>query len=246
MWNVVKLTRCYLAAARAWNRRYPGTVTASDLLRFFGRWRRSMAPDRSGLKDEQAWITFAAIDYLNRIITPNSRIFEWGMGGSTAFFAKRAAEVVSVEHDSAWFQLVQNEMNNRGVTNWTGHFVAPTVEASGRPGDPSNCDLYLSSSPQYSDRSFRDYAAVIDQYADHSFDVIIVDGRARPSCTKHALNKLKPGGVIAVDNAERENYADSNRLIETRGLIRRRLDGPGPYNKYFWSTHIWQSSQKMD
>mgnify|MGYP002282580474 CR=1 FL=1 len=40
-----------------------------------------------------------------------------------------------------------------------------------------------------------------------SRDLILVDGRARPECLFMSLDKLKSGGLMVLDNSERERYS---------------------------------------
>ena len=63
---------------------------------------------RSTLDVRLPWLPFAVIDFLAEEVGRESRIFEYGGGGSTAWFADRAGQVVTVEHDEAWYRtLVQ-------------------------------------------------------------------------------------------------------------------------------------------
>ncbi|BCT35692.1 hypothetical protein [Pseudomonas protegens] len=56
------------------------------------------------------WITYPAIDFLSRRINQNMKVFEYGSGNSTLWWAKRAAVVSSVEHDFNWYEKVKSEM----------------------------------------------------------------------------------------------------------------------------------------
>jgi hypothetical protein len=52
------------------------------------------------------WVTYSFIDFIKNRIKLSHRIFEFGSGNSTYFYAKRAMEVISVEHDKAWFDKI--------------------------------------------------------------------------------------------------------------------------------------------
>jgi predicted O-methyltransferase YrrM len=56
------------------------------------------------------------------------------------------------------------------------------------------------------DHDFGDYVATIDDVGG-TFDLIVVDGRARPACLAAAVGHLAPDGVLVFDNAAREHYA---------------------------------------
>ena len=50
------------------------------------------------------------------------------------------------------------------------------------------------------------YVHAIDAEPDASFDVIAVDGRKRVPCLLQAIRKVKPGGLLVLDDAQRERY----------------------------------------
>jgi len=50
------------------------------------------------------WLTYPAIDFLAARVRPEWSVFEYGAGASTHWWAKRVREVVSVEHDRAWYE----------------------------------------------------------------------------------------------------------------------------------------------
>jgi hypothetical protein len=45
-------------------------------------------------------------------------------------------------------------------------------------------------------------AAAIEAVPDASLDFVVVDGWYRPVCTRAALSKLKPGGILLIDNTD--------------------------------------------
>ncbi|OWK71318.1 FkbM family methyltransferase [Pedobacter sp. AJM] len=53
------------------------------------------------------WVTYSFIDFIKGRITKSQHIFEYGSGSSTIFYAERAGEVTSVEHDKGWFDKVK-------------------------------------------------------------------------------------------------------------------------------------------
>ena len=59
------------------------------------------------LQAKLPWWSFEAIDYIAARLADNpKKVFEFGTGGSTIFFAERCREVISVEDDPAWLQRV--------------------------------------------------------------------------------------------------------------------------------------------
>ncbi len=58
------------------------------------------------------WITYPALDFIRKRITPNLTVFEYGSGGSTIWWANRVKNVVSVEHDREWYEKIKSIHNN--------------------------------------------------------------------------------------------------------------------------------------
>jgi hypothetical protein len=51
------------------------------------------------------WLAFPAIEYLEPFIS-GRRIFEFGSGMSTLWFARTCREVISAESDSEWYEII--------------------------------------------------------------------------------------------------------------------------------------------
>lgn len=54
------------------------------------------------------WYTYPAIEYLGHLDFCRARIFEFGSGNSSLYWASRAAKVTSVEHDPAWYKEIKD------------------------------------------------------------------------------------------------------------------------------------------
>jgi FkbM family methyltransferase len=152
------------------------------------------------------------------------------------FFAKRVGELVTVEHDPHWLERTAAKMQRRRGVLWHPHLHEPAAATASRRFPVTDPEAYASTAPEFEGMSFQDYATAIEQYADNYFDVVLIDGRARPSCFRHAIAKVKFGGYIVLDNAEREQYAWVEEAAEKLGFEKRDFWGPGPYNRYFWRT----------
>lgn len=60
-----------------------------------------------GQKNFQPWLTYPLIEHLNGLDFSDKHVFEFGAGASTMYWSKRAKHVVSVEFDSAWYELLK-------------------------------------------------------------------------------------------------------------------------------------------
>lgn len=177
----------------------------NDQSKNLGRWLESLAPDYL-LTSKIPWITFDAYDYLEKQLTPGSRIFEWGSGGSTLYWLRRDASlVISIEHDPEWFEKMSAA--TAGSPNLDYRLILPEPAPPDTvPGDPSDPDGYATDDPGLSSFTFRHYASSIDAYPPDYFDLILVDGRSRPACINHGCQKVKIGGMLVLDNADRPYY----------------------------------------
>lgn len=167
----------------------------------------------------------SAIDcYLDR----NMRAFEWGLGGSTLFIARRVSTLVSVEHNQFWYDIVQAKIKHWSVANCELVLHPPELGFDKR---------YLSSS--YENMNFRRYVKEIDRFPDSYFDFIAIDGRARIGCMLHAMSKLKSKGLLLLDNSDRERYADTQHLLHLWN--RETFIGPLPHHpsNVLVATSIW-------
>jgi predicted O-methyltransferase YrrM len=186
------------------------------------------------------WITFSAIRYLERYLTKEMSVFEFGGGGSTLFFAARVNRLVTVEHDRTWFDDLKKNIPVRAGLEWTPLMIEGELAEDTNnllPGEP---DHYFSANDDYKGKVFHKYASAIDRYADGTFDLVLIDGRVRPSCMKHSALKVKVGGLLILDNAERDYYLE--RIGNLLGKFTLVLDdhGPTPYSNTFTQTKIWR------
>lgn len=223
------------------NKKYIDVFNYAKVLLQFPSWYQSITTNFNRISEDRPWITFSAIEYLNKYLHNNMKVFEYGSGGSTLFMAQRVREGISVENDFKWFIRINNELKQRKYSNWRIHLIMPVLIPNCQDLEPSRPENYTSRSESYKGFSFEEYVKIIDLFPDEYFNVILIDGRSRPACVKHAISKVSPGGILILDNAERFHYGNALKLlIHSKLWIRHDFFGPGPYNSYFWSTSIWE------
>jgi hypothetical protein len=153
------------------------------------------------------WYTYPAIEYLSALDFSEKSIFEFGAGMSTLFWAARAKSVVSVEDDERWFEKVAR--------------ISPA-------------NVTLSIEPDLS--VFPD---VVRRAG--TFDVIVVDGPARGytrlKCCRAALNQLRKGGLIILDNSDW--LPESSELLRTSGLLEVDFTGFVPICAHVQTTSLF-------
>lgn len=214
-----------------------GNISILFQLKHLISWQRSVKPPASSVTNRWPWLTFDAINFIKKTIRTQDAVFEYGGGGSTLFFLDHAQEVVTVEHDGAWFSDLVKIIGNNA--NWKGTFIEP--ETTDRQGNPAVVADYASDDADFKKHVFKKYATAIDSYKDHYFDIILVDGRARTSCIAHSLKKIKTGGLLIIDNAERLYYFTENMpAIEKQFTLLFDNWGAVPFSNSFSKTAIWQ------
>lgn len=57
------------------------------------------------------WYTYPAIEYLGSLDFAGRRVFEFGSGNSTRWWEQRASELVSVETDPDWYDLIAPQLD---------------------------------------------------------------------------------------------------------------------------------------
>jgi hypothetical protein len=75
---------------------------------WFDSFREGRAMDAAGRPIP--WFSYAAIEFLTPRIPPRARVFIYGAGDGTKWWAEHAAEVHAVEHDRKWYDLLEREL----------------------------------------------------------------------------------------------------------------------------------------
>lgn len=127
-----------------------------------------------------------AISFLKDFLSKktNLKVLEFGSGASTVWLSRLTANLVSIEHHPDWYETVKSTLHNDSTCQ--------------------SVDLRLLPLPYYS---------VCDKFSDEFFDLIIVDGRDRMQCLEASIRILKPGGVLMLDDAQRERYERADYLL---------------------------------
>ncbi|TZF85828.1 class I SAM-dependent methyltransferase (plasmid) [Pedobacter sp. BS3] len=154
------------------------------------------------------WVTYSFIDFIEPRLTKDMRVFEFGSGNSTFFYASRVAGVVSVEHDKNWHDKITSSSPENA------RMIFCNLE---KDGDYAKMPLNL----------------------DEKFDIIIVDGRDRVNCCKHAVEALTDSGVIILDDSEREYYSEAIAYLQQNGFKHISFSGISPGFFYRKATSVF-------
>jgi hypothetical protein len=180
----------------------PVVANAVVLTRFLARHPRQVARLRhwwplrhaAPLDLRAPFWPYGAVEFVESRLPDNSAVFEYGSGGSTLWLTDLGAEVTAVEHDPVWHERL--------------HKAAPKLRlALHEPAD--NGEITTVMAPGY----FDDYVKAVDAVPDRSLDLVIVDGRARVECVERAFEKVKPGGLMLLDDTDRRRYSAAYRKL---------------------------------
>jgi hypothetical protein len=211
-------------------------LTSPSQRKHLGRWLLSRNSHHV-LDAELPWLTFDAIDELLKRLPPDPVVFEYGSGGSTLFWLKHGSRCTSVEHDAEWFARMRQRVGDNSRLDY--RLIPPDADPAGEDADPSDPQAYRSTDPAFAGQTFRKYARQIDGFPNQHFDVVLVDGRARPSCLMHCAPKVKRGGLLILDNAERDYYT-AKAGVALNDFVRNEFFGAGPMTRIMWQTDIYQ------
>lgn len=128
-----------------------------------------------------------AILKLEELIEPGWTVFEWGSGSSTLWLGADmlVKSAVSLEHDREWYEKTRAELERYVVDN-----VELILAELGGP-----------------------YETYISRYPMECFDLVLVDGRNRATCLCNAIPHLAPGGLLVLDDSDREQYQPGVALL---------------------------------
>jgi hypothetical protein len=168
------------------------------------KWTRAATP----------WTSPASVKILQQLLDKEAIGFEYGSGMSTLFIAARIRHLTSVEHNEKWFRIVSTKLRTHNFTNIDYHCI-PAVTGTGGSREYSfHQDYGLDSQSFRVMQDYHNYFSFITVFPNGHFDFIFIDGRARIECTLNAIPKLKKGGMLVLDNSDRDRYAPLFKVLE--------------------------------
>jgi predicted O-methyltransferase YrrM len=130
------------------------------------------------------WLTSEAIGLLCNLLRPIDHGLEYGSGRSTAWLAQRTKHLLSVETSAVWHARVSQEVRRLGLEQRVDLRLVPASEG-------------------LRDEQRDAYIGVVRNLPADSLDYVLVDAIYRGECAMGAVDALRLGGVLILDNAER-------------------------------------------
>ncbi len=165
------------------------------------------------------YYTPKAIKKAIKLLNKNSKVFEWGSGMSTIWYANRVKEVVAIEHNKEWYNKGLQGLANSKLNN-TNIFLVPTIADNDTFSWEKDWKHYETLNHPPKNPEFIDYIHKIDEYPDSYFDCIAIDGRERVGCSVHAISKLAKNGFIILDDSHREKYTEIFEILSDWNAVK--------------------------
>jgi predicted O-methyltransferase YrrM len=126
---------------------------------------------------DHPWLTPDAVRLLVSMLRRSDRGAEFGSGRSTIWIAERVGHLTSVEHDKVWYDEVSANLRDRRIANVTYIFA-----------------------PQDQSEELGEYARTALAFENATLDFALVDGLYREHVSKLIIPKIRPGGLLIIDN----------------------------------------------
>lgn len=153
---------------------------------------------------DHPWLTRTANLIFSSFLCRSDCGLEWGSGRSTLWFAKRVKKLTSVESDLHWYNKISIKLKELNTNNVEFLFFEydKDLEEKGKGQESA-------------------YVQVAHRFPKETFDFVLIDGVYRGACAIVAVEKIKPGGFLIIDNVNWFLPSDSHSPSS-----RRHTEGP--------------------
>ena len=131
----------------------------------------------------ERWLCPDAIRFLSGWLGACDVGFQWGSGPGTFWLAKRVRRLTCVEHDPARAREIQARLEALGLDER----VTYHLESHGNAMESTDAA----------------YVRMIDSVLDYSLDFCLVGGPLPLACALASILKLRYGGLLILENADR-------------------------------------------
>lgn len=160
------------------------------------------------------WYTYPAIEYLSQYDYQDKKVFEFGCGYSSAFWASRAKKVISVEDNPLWYN------------KWKQEFKQNNLEIKLR----EEGDIYEDAIFENTDEKYN--------------IIVVDGKRRAECCKTAIMKLASGGIIILDDSDRintSQEYIDSVKALKNANLIQVDFYGFCPMNSYTKCTSLFLS-----
>jgi precorrin-6B methylase 2 len=176
-------------------------------------WLNSILHNRALSQDGKPvpWLTYPFVDFIAPRLNKSHEIFEFGGGNSTLFWSNLVGSVDAIDHDKKWVEMISKQLPTNGKIVYVEVENIHYTELAFQPiGKVNTYNQWLKNNAK-------------------RYDIIIVDGVDRNNCILNAVNALKEGGIIVIDNMELESHMQiATDNLTTHGFKRLDFWGMAP------------------
>ncbi len=151
------------------------------------------------------WLTYPLINFLEPLLNRDMKMYEFGCGNSTLWFAERVGSVQSVEHDKEWYEAIKSKLPSNVKLSFEEIVSNQTYSA-------------ITFMPASDETSYSSSVSRTGQL----YDIILVDGVYRTNSIVHSVRSLNEHGVIILDNVDYVESQECKDYMKKEGF--RRLD----------------------
>jgi len=175
------------------------------------------------------WYSFEAIEFLKIHLKPEHKVFEFGSGSSTLFYQNNCSNVIAVESNKTWFEIICEKISGK-INSENNHFLSP------------NSEIFLLENA-IDNPEYEFFAKNYSIQNNIKFDFIIIDSLKRHLCTINSIDSLADNGFIILDDSERSNYQKTINFLEQNNFIHIVFSGIAPAQLKIKNTSFFQKKK---
>ena len=105
------------------------------------RWATPLLGSSSIFRPARPWISYRATSFLDKKMTRDWPVIEFGSGMSTLWFARRCGFLHSIENGDHWYQLVSRRLHG---TKHVRYELRPTIDQYGDVSEYADASVDLA------------------------------------------------------------------------------------------------------
>lgn len=128
------------------------------------------------------WYVKPALELLDSMDLKDKIVYEYGVGDSSLWWAKRCKKLYGVESNPYWANIVNKKIGDIATIRCNPNFIKYTEDF--KAIDTKDPELYINDILKHKVK----------------FDIVIIDGLDREECVEPAISCMKSNSVLIYDN----------------------------------------------